>query len=80
MLKLKTFLRRLRYFLHPFNYQACRPGHTLSLGYLMIQRVELEPHGAPDGDDHLLLAGQVRPVDDEQTTWDESISLKVTIV
>ena len=46
----------------------------------MIQRVELEPHGAPDGDDHLLLVGQVRPVDDEQPTWETSISLKVTIV
>ena len=37
--------------------------------YLFIERIELEPHGTPHGDDHLLLVRQVRAVDHEETAW-----------
>jgi len=35
---------------------------------LVIERIELESHWTPNGDDHLLLVCEVSPVDDEETT------------
>jgi hypothetical protein len=34
----------------------------------MIERIELESHWTPNGDDHLLLVSEISPVDDEETT------------
>ena len=35
-------------------------------GYLLVQGVEVEPHGTPEGDHHLLAEVDVPPVHNKQ--------------